>query len=171
MDVGRSAPRYHSIALLYPQSKQLQSQLSEYFIVVVRLCHQVVKFTQKSALGQFTSSLSDSELGTYQSSLALWANSIKEEVNLLMARKIEEEAKDSSRFRSRFSKGSELASYQKKLKSRLRILDRCSKYDFETTWKQIRKVGTATLYQRLGEYEDWKSRETSSTLLFTGKLG
>ena len=38
MDVGRSAPRYQSMALLYPRSKELQAYLCEYFIAVVGLC-------------------------------------------------------------------------------------------------------------------------------------
>ena len=77
MTVGRSAPRYQMMALLYPRSKNLQSHLSEYFIVVVRLCHQLLEFTQKSTLGQFASTLSHSDMKTYQSELDLWANTIK----------------------------------------------------------------------------------------------
>lgn len=43
MDVGRSAPRYQAIALLYPRSTKLQSYLTEYFIVVVGLCRYLFK--------------------------------------------------------------------------------------------------------------------------------
>ena len=84
------------MALLYPWSKNLQSHLSEYFIVVVCLCHQLLKFTQKSIFGQFASTLSNSDMKIYQSELDLWANTIKKEVNLLMAKKIEEEAEENS---------------------------------------------------------------------------
>ncbi|KAH8801365.1 hypothetical protein F5884DRAFT_512877 [Xylogone sp. PMI_703] len=51
MTVGRSAPRYQMMAILYPLSKNLQSSLCEYFIVVVDICRQLVKFTRMSALG------------------------------------------------------------------------------------------------------------------------
>ena len=44
MDVGRSAPRYQEIALLYPRSTKLQSYLTEYFIVVVSLYYYLFKF-------------------------------------------------------------------------------------------------------------------------------
>ena len=171
MTVGRSAPRYQMMALLYPRSKNLQSHLSEYFIVVVRLCHQLLKFTQKSIFGQFASTLSDSDIKTYQSELELWANTIKEEVNLLMAKKIEEEAEENSRFRALSTKFSKSVSLQQKIETNLRVLDICSIYDYETTWKQTRKVGNATLFNRNAEYQDWKDRADSCTLMYTGKLG
>src|SRR2546423_5126259 len=171
MIVGRSAPRYQMMALLYPQSKNLQSYLSEYFIVVVHLCHQLLKFTQKSILGQLTSSLSDSGMRAYQSELDVWANSIKEEVSLLMSEKIEEEARENSRFRALSNKFTESVAHRKKLKANLRVLDFCSMYDYETTWKQTRKAGNATLFNRTTEYQNWKDRSNSCTLMYTGKLG
>jgi ankyrin repeat protein len=171
MAVGRSAPRYQMMALLYPRSKNLQSHLSEYFIVVVRLCYWLLKFTQKSTLSQFASTLSDADLKTCQSELDLWASSIKEEVSLLLAKKIEEEAQESSRFRALSSKFSESVSLQQKLKRNLRVLDLCSLYDYETAWKQTRKIGNTTLLNRTTEYQDWKGQVDSCTLLYTGKLG
>jgi hypothetical protein len=153
MTVGRSAPRYQMMALLYPLSKDLQSSLSEYFIVVVRLCHQLLKFTQKSILGQLVSSLSDSDTKTYQSELDLWANSIKDEVNLLIGQKIEEEARENSRFRALSNKFSETASHHRKLKTKLRLLESCSTYDYETTWKQTQKVGNVTLFSQAIQYQ------------------
>jgi ankyrin repeat domain-containing protein 50 len=171
MTVGRSAPRYQMMALLYPRSKNLQSHLSEYFIVVVRLCHQLLKFTQKSIFGQFASTLSDSDMKIYQSELDLWANTIKEEVNLLMAKKIEEEAEENSRFRALSSKFSKSVSHQQKIETHLRLLNICSMYDHETTWKQTRKIGNVTLFNRNAKYQDWKGRADSCTLIYTGKLG
>jgi hypothetical protein len=136
MNAGRSAPRYENIALLYPRSKKLQSHLFEYFIVVVSLCHMLFRFAQKSTISQFVSSLSDSELKTYQSDLDIWANAIKEEVSILVIERIEEEAQENTRFRAFLSKGSKSTSLEQKLKTRLRVLDFCSIYDYETPWKQ-----------------------------------
>jgi ankyrin repeat protein len=171
MTAGRSAPRYQMMALLYPQSKNLQSNLTEYFIVVVRLCYQLLKFTQMSTLGQYTSSLSDSDTRKYQSELELWANATKEEVSLLMAKTIKEESQENSKFRTLSSKFSESVSLRQKLKTNLRVLDSCSMYDHETTWKQTRKIGNATLFHQIAAYQDWKGQETSCTLMYTGKLG
>ncbi|KAF2804925.1 uncharacterized protein BDZ99DRAFT_425132, partial [Mytilinidion resinicola] len=171
MTVGRSAPRYQSMAILYPRSKCLQSNLSEYFIVVVRLCHQLLKFTQKSAIRQVVSTLSDSDLKMFQSELDRWANSIKEEINFLVANQVEEEAQENFHFRVRSSKFYKSASHEQKLATNLRVLEFCSKYDQETTWKQTRKVGNTNLFSQVAEYQDWKTKDTSCTLIYTGKLG
>jgi ankyrin repeat domain-containing protein 50 len=44
-------------------------------------------------------------------------------------------------------------------------------YDYETTWKQTRKVGNATLFNQNTEYQNWKGQADSCTLIYTGKLG
>jgi hypothetical protein len=71
MEIGRSTPRYQTLALLYPRSNALQSHLSEYYIVVVHLCHKLLKFTQKSTFCQIVSTLSDSEIKATHSMLDL----------------------------------------------------------------------------------------------------
>ena len=86
-------------------------------------------------------------------------------------KKIEEEAQENSRSRALLSKLSKSASHQQKLATNLRVLDFCSKYDYETTWKQTRKVGNATLFSQAAEYQEWKSQAKSCTLIYTGKLG
>ncbi|KFY58528.1 hypothetical protein V496_06094 [Pseudogymnoascus sp. VKM F-4515 (FW-2607)] len=171
MTAGHSAPRYQMMALLYPQSKNLRSYLSEYFIVVVNLCHRLLKFTRKSALGQFASSLNDLDMKTYQSELNHWSNAIKEEVGFLMAKTIEGEAQDNSRFRALSSKRFKSVSDDQRFKANLRILESCSTYDYETTWKQTRKIGNTTLFNRIDEYKDWKDQITSCTFVYTGGLG
>jgi ankyrin repeat protein len=152
------------MALLYPRSKDLQSQVLEYFTVAVNLCHHLLDFTQKSAVRKFTSTLSDSDLKTFQSDLNHWAIAIKEETNVI-------EAQENSQFRALYSRRSKSATYQQKLATNLRVLDFCSKYDHQTTWKQTRKVGNTTLFTQFAEYQKWKDCSSSSTLLCTGKLG
>ncbi|KAM5349339.1 hypothetical protein ACJ41O_005844 [Fusarium nematophilum] len=136
MTVGRSAPRYQAMALLYPRSKKLQSYLSEYFLVVVRICHDLLKLTQKSMFAQLVSFMTESDMRSYQSDFDLWANAIKEEVNLLTTQQLQEQ----SRRLKTLSKYSKSESHRKKLENRLRILDSCSTYDYQTTWKEIRSV-------------------------------
>ncbi|KAJ6157675.1 hypothetical protein N7470_005267 [Penicillium chermesinum] len=92
MVIGRSAPRYEKLALLYPRSKDLQSFLFEYFGVVVRLCHQMLRFTQKSTIGKIGATLNDADLISFQSQLESWAKEIRDEANYLMAQRIEEQA-------------------------------------------------------------------------------
>ena len=171
MSVGRSAPRYQEIAELYPRCKDLQSYMFEYFIVVVRLCHQCLRFTQKSALGQFTSTLIDSEMRTYQSELDSWAKSIKEAVFLQIAKTMEAEAQGNSHIRTVSKKIFESTSSRQKVKLKRQLLELCSKFDYDAAWKQTRKVGNATLFHEAAEYQAWKGRADSCTLVCLGKLG
>jgi hypothetical protein len=78
--------------------------VSEYFIVVVDLCHRMSKITQMSAFGKFTSTLSDADLKAFESRLNLWASSIKKQESVLVATVIEEEAQENSKIRSLSSK-------------------------------------------------------------------
>jgi len=171
MNIGRSAPRYERMALLYPHSIRLQSHLAEYFVVVVSFCHQIWKFAQKPALSKFVSALGDFDLKTYQSDMENWANAIKEEVSMLMAQEVHEKGYELGRIKSLVMGGLGFASAQQKLQKRLRVLDLCSTYDFQTTWKQIRKIGNSSLFSRCDEYKKWRGQANSSTLIYVGKLG
>ncbi|KAK0713298.1 hypothetical protein B0T26DRAFT_804145 [Lasiosphaeria miniovina] len=167
MVAGYSAPRYQQIALLYPRSKDLQSQLSEYFIVIVRFCHHLLDMSKKSIFGQLLSFPSDSGLKSYQSDLDQWANAMREEVRLLMARNFEEQ---SSGLKS-LIQFSESQPHRQRQKARLRVLEACSTYDHQTTWKEIRKAGTTTPFSRMSAYQQWKTGPESCTLACRGKLG
>jgi hypothetical protein len=167
MNVGRSAPRYQAMALLYPRSKKLQSHLSEYFLVVVRICHNLLKLTRKSMFAQLVSFMTESDLSSYQSDFDLWANAIKEEVNLLTVQQLQQQ----SRHLKSLYKSSESESHRKKFENLLRILDSCSTYDYQTTWKEIRRCGNTSWFTLQREYQDWKVRSESCTLLYLGKLG
>jgi len=171
MDIGRSAPRYQTMALLYPQSKRFQANLVEYFIVVVGFCHQIWKFAQKSAINRFVSALSDSDLRTYQSNLENWANAIKDEANLLMAKKVHEDGHEIAGIKALVTKGLGFVSYQRDLQTKFRVLDLCSTYDFQMTWKQTRKIGHCSLYSQCNDYQSWRSQASSLTLIYIGKLG
>ncbi|KAJ6018964.1 hypothetical protein N7522_001031 [Penicillium canescens] len=171
MEVGRLAPRHERMALLYPRSKDLQSCMCEYFIVVVNLCHKLLKFTQKSSLAQFKASVADGDLKTSQSNLELWATRIRVEVQMLMAEAITDEAVKNSNFRD-FSKTlSKSSSYKRQLNMYLKMLDFCSMYDHTVTWKQNRKAGTTRLFCDSAEYKDWKDQSGSVTLVYTASLG
>jgi ankyrin repeat protein len=164
MKVGCSAPRYQTIALLYPRSRKLQSYLSEYFIVVVGLCRYLFKFGQKSAVQQFASSLSDTHLDTFRADLDRWAILIKEQMDV-------SEAEESSGSRALTRDMFKSASYQQRHATNMLVLDFCSTYDHEIAWKQIRKAGNTSLHTEQAEYQQWKDSSRSSTLLYTGKLG
>ncbi|RMZ67759.1 hypothetical protein GMOD_00010145 [Pyrenophora seminiperda CCB06] len=164
MDIGRSAPRNQAMALLYLRSKKLQTYLSEYFIVVVDLCRHLFKFGQKSTVQQFASTPNDSHLKTFRTELDQWANSIREEMHL-------NEAQENSGVRALARKVFKSASYEQKLATNLRVLDFCSTYNHQTTWKQTRKAGNASFFMQRAEYQEWKAWSDPCTLMYTGKLG
>lgn len=155
------------MALLYPQSADLKSSMSEYFTVIVHLCQKLYKATQKSTLGSYFAFLGDLDLKEHETRLQLWADCIQDEVTLLTARNVNEQAVI---LRS-MSKSSEYESRWRRLQNRLLALNACSTYDHEATWKEIRKCGNSTLLAQLDQYSEWKIETTSSTLLCTGKLG
>ncbi|KAF9770549.1 hypothetical protein IL306_011888 [Fusarium sp. DS 682] len=155
------------MALLYPRSKKLQLHLSEYFLVVVCIYYDLLKLMRKSMFAQFASFITESDMTSYQADFELWANAIKEEVNLLMAQQLQEQ----SRRIELLSKYSETESHRKKLENHLCTLDSCSTYDYQTTWKEIRRRGNTSWFTLQREYQEWKVRSESCTLLYSGKLG
>ncbi|KAK0667584.1 hypothetical protein QBC41DRAFT_134680 [Cercophora samala] len=163
MNIGRSCPRYHEMTLLYPQSRSLRSNMCEYFTVIVRLCHQFLNFTKLSSIQQMKFFLTDQQMKGVQGELGKWAVSIKEEVTLLGHQSIEEQ-------------GSRLKAFMKSDKARqsekakIRVLNHLSRYDYQSTWKELRKAGSTTLLQNSSPYQSWKSSEVS-TLICLGKLG
>ncbi|KAF5547572.1 heterokaryon incompatibility protein het-E-1 [Fusarium phyllophilum] len=172
MSIGRNAPRYQAMAAIYPKSKNLQRYLCEYFIIVTRLCFQSISWTRKSAFGRLSTSISDPDMKEFQSELETWSSSIKEEANLLLNQKIDEEAKENAKFRSLATFLSESSSHQKRIKTCARFLQACSQYDYRITWKQTRKSGTTRLLESFFEYQQWKSDQSSyDSVLFRGKLG
>jgi hypothetical protein len=171
MEIGRTSPRHQDLALVFPRSKDLKAYMNEYFIIVVRFCHDVLRFAQKSALRQITASLGGDKTPTFQSELRHWADQVKQEVSLLVARRVEEEAAENSLFRLASKKFSQSAAEQQKLATRLRILNECSRYDHRTAWKQIRKIGNTSTFTRCDQYKEWNNLQESRVLLYVGKLG
>ncbi|KAJ6102902.1 hypothetical protein N7486_005329 [Penicillium sp. IBT 16267x] len=177
MVAGRSAPRYEKMAILYPCSKNLQSYMCDYFIILVQICHKILRFTQKSTLGQLKAALEEGELKSFQLDLERWAGNIKEEVTLLMAEKIQDEAVKTSKFQSALWKKitkSDDDMLQAKIDARLHVLNFCSQFNHTVIWKQTRKAGTTTLFRDSPEYIAWKDPALSCiscSLVYTGKLG
>ncbi|KAK0621668.1 hypothetical protein B0T17DRAFT_299547 [Bombardia bombarda] len=173
MEIGQTAPRHKQLALLYPSSKRLQSDLIEYFIIIVELCHHL--FQSESLLGQIKSRLKlalvDPELKNIKDQLDKWANSIDREISFLIAQRVEDEARENSNFRSLWTHVSESEKKRKRMKARLAWLGMCSEYDYERERKRIRKQGNTTFFLQEAAYENWKNRNGSTTLMCRGILG
>lgn len=167
MNVGRSAPRYELLHQLYPRSKALRSHLSEYFIVVVRICHHLLKMTKKSRIEQLVAFPSDADLKSHETELESISSLIKEEVTLLMGQEVREQ---SSRIKA-IQRLADADTHRQRQDTYVRVLNACSTYDYETTWKETRKLGKTSLFQQATEYKEWKSSADSATLVCAGKLG
>ena len=188
MNLGLSSPRFESYALLYPTSKSLQKELCNYYSVVISLCMKVILFVRKSAVKQIASALRkpfDDEFGTFQRDLNRLSTAVKEEVSLaakqqqsLESINAAGERKENSLFRAsgavfRRETATHLGQAMKWRESRIKsqFLNSCSTYNFETTLNQARKKGVSTWIFKYDEYQQWKSKSFSSTLLCSGIVG
>ena len=171
MNIGQSAPKYEELAHLYAESKLLQIHLQEYFIIVVHLCHYVLQCSQQTSIGQFITSLSESKLNGFQTKLYHRGQFIKDEIVAITMSLVKDESSKSDRFRNWYLGDSKNTKYRRKMRLRAKLLERCSKYDYESSWKQLRKAGTARFFTDIPGYQEWKSSKSPETLLWAGKIG
>ncbi|KAI0179470.1 hypothetical protein GGR52DRAFT_536342 [Hypoxylon sp. FL1284] len=164
MRVGLSAPRYHEMASLFPQSKTLQELTAQYFVTVVQICHDVVKLCQASFIGQVKAFIQDRNIAEYESQVTNNTNAINEQLRL-------EEMKKASAAYSIIQSLSISGTRHRTLQSHVRLLDQCSIYPYRAAWKRIRKQGNATWAYEQTSYKEWLDQHASSSLLLRGKLG
>lgn len=171
MEIGHSSPRYDDLALLYSCSDRIKRGLSEYFIIVVKICEQFVDYSEKSKheFIQLTNSAFDTRLRQSEVDLKQYAAYIKEEVDSLNTKTLLYESPESSRLRALIDRKVRERDSQK-LKRRLDYLSACTDYDHETPWKQARKRGNTMWFATEKAYMEFKSCEHSSILVLTGKL-
>ncbi|XXH04138.1 hypothetical protein Hte_010551 [Hypoxylon texense] len=165
MRVGLSAPRYHEMASLFPQSKPLQALMAQYFTTIIRICYDTVRLCQKSFLGQMKAFFQDGNIAEYESQIADNTNAIREQLQI-------EKMKNATAVYSMLQSLTVSGTRRKALQSHLQLLDQCSTYPYyRTAWKRIRKQGNATWAYEQAAYKTWLDQDISSSLLFRGKLG
>lgn len=178
LDIGRSAPRYQNLGLIYPQSSGLQKIICEYFTVLVQLCTKSVQFMRRNGLNRLLATTMrsfDSEFGSHVKKLDSLGMEIKESVMVLSAKTQQDEVRENSLFRSLLlSKLDKNEETRRKLAVKLSILDKCSTYDFESSWRQMRKKGNSSWIFGTPQYKNWRDIPyvgANSALLCLGKLG
>ena len=89
-----------------------------------------------------------------------------------------QERNESSRFRLsgyKFQKAmnsqQEEAKKRRQRKAKYGLLDACSTYNHETAFTQARKKGSSIWIFQTSEYQEWKTKRSSSTLLCSGTVG
>ena len=148
----------------------------------MNLCKQATLFVRKPFFSQFPSSILSpfaSEFEHFTTELNELAVAIRDEVLLASNRMQNEEAQKNSSFRTIATKFSETlmreiqrARHLRNEKLRLRLLDACSTYNHQTTWKQARKRGTVAWFFETTEYKQWSQGPRSHNNLWcTGILG
>ena len=188
MSIGRTCPRHKELTLLFPKSRDLQSSTCNYFVVVVRLCKDVVIFSRQSFLSQLAHTIAkpfEAKFSVYQSELQKLAALVKDEVLIAskqiqvfeaQAQALERKAAFSSRqlsnvFREQVSQDLAEAKVWRRNLMITRLLDTCSTFDHRRAWKQSRKLGTSAWIFDTEEYALWQSKSESRVLSLTGKLG
>ncbi len=188
MNVGLSAPRYEKYALLYPTSASLRRELCNYFSVVINLCKNAVLFVRKPFVSQALNVLRkpfDDEFGIFKKDLLQFGESVKDEVSLAAKQQqsldsIEEarERRENSLFRRTGALFQQEAAHQldeskkvRELRFRTRFLNSCTTYNHETALSQARRKGASSWIFNTKEYKEWKSSNSSSTLLCSGIVG
>ncbi|KAJ5266574.1 NACHT nucleoside triphosphatase [Penicillium angulare] len=159
------------MAALFHHSRDLQLAVSEYFIVVVRVCSDMLQFTKMSSLKRVASYVSDKILIEYQMELQSWGEVIRDELQIERAKKRQQEEAANSKSRNILGELFQSSSNQEKFQAKQQILDFCSQFEYMTTWKQSRRMGNTKLFRDCESYKAWKSDQSCSTLVYTGKLG
>ncbi|KAK5651673.1 hypothetical protein OQA88_11739 [Cercophora sp. LCS_1] len=172
MEIGRSAPRHNSLAILYPRSKRLQNAVCEYFILVVEICRKLLHEAAKNTLRAWVSAVfADHALKEMKHDLEQWAQTIDREVAFLMTETVEQEAKTNSLSRVLTSAATEAKERRRTAENRLRWLRACSEYQHAAAWIRTRKEGNAAWFLKDSSYCRFKGRASSCTLVCAGKLG
>ena len=153
MKIGTSAPIYRNMANLYKESTDLQTKLAEYFILVVEICHEVLKYSQTTAFQKYLTSLSNVVSGKC-SKLEAWATLIKEEVSLLMAINLQAATEDNRKHHGLSKQTIDQAELRRRSKLKQEALNTASRHDHDLVWKQIRKAGTTLLFEKDPKYID-----------------
>lgn len=158
MKLGTSWELHNDFSQIFPQSKELQTFLCEYLIVLMRLCRKAVLFSNKSFAGQVWSSLGatfDSEFKPLQEEMNNWGLLIQcKTQQLAMANVV-----DADKLRRR------------DYKQRTLHLLSPNQPQHITTWRRHRRKGDCKWVYQTAAYKSWIAEDTSSPLCISGKLG
>lgn len=160
MHMGQVETHLEELALLYLRSRWLQASLCEFFIVVVQICHNVLKYSQKSYPAQLVSKMSDGDIKRFQTELEMRTIEVKKAVDFLRENTLTvlTETPTFLQRRQYFQQDSD-------------ILNACSTFDYQTLWEKTRQSGKTARYKEFIEYDLWKWGGSSGTLVVSGKLG
>ncbi|KAL8944837.1 MAG: hypothetical protein Q9211_000444 [Gyalolechia sp. 1 TL-2023] len=179
MDLGKQCPRISTLSALYP-SDGLQKALCDYYAAIIRLCKHITLYLRKPAYTRLLPVSYEQEFGSFEKEIRKSSEETHAEVSLasMQAQKQESElqAQDRSEARNhrkilgKLSKSFHQSNAEgkairlevdrrKSRKRKLQALDSLSTYDYQSTYKQIRKEcvpGTSTWILQDAQFKAWK---------------
>jgi hypothetical protein len=162
--IGRSSTTLEKQVLLFPESRQLQDQIFEYLIVIVKFCRAVVSFSKKSFIGQIMAPMSslDKEFRDVERDLDIWAAHIRTTLDYLSSRIQIDTVKSVSH----------VGQNQAQVVLQDFWADLCPiQAKFDMKWRRERKRGSVRWVFEEEAFKNWRSSPTSSGICTTGKLG
>ncbi len=124
MTIGMTAPRYEEMIALRQNSKVFRTLGLDYFILVMRLCHEVVTICNRSTLSQLQSLFKNVDITTYKTRFLNCSNSIKAHLYL-------EEVQENSEARELSLRLSSAELHRRRLAARVSLLEACSSFDYQ----------------------------------------
>lgn len=152
MMISRDMPINQEMERIYPNSRALQAALCEYSILVIQLCCDIIKFLGKNTASQVVKSVifpfDSSAFSEHKAKIRAQSKAIRRIMTCASQTDVREtaqltvqlkrEVEDLLRIQSRQAK--EFKQRQLKI-ARTRLLDACSIYNYEISYKQARAKG------------------------------
>lgn len=167
--MGQVNRHLRDVADHFENSHRLRTLICEYHVAVVKFCTVLVKHTERNPLGRFVYSLNASVLTDFQTAIKEQGTAVQQEITILMAREVRDNLQSSSALKNIAVGQGQRAQRQRTATVKRAVLDHCSVYDYENSWRQIRKAGVATVQR--GDFIKWRQEQGRATLLVIGKLG
>ena len=165
MAIGRSTPQFENLNLdpLHSLSERLQTSLVEYYISVVRACHKIYKVSRSPV----NILLLSKSTYTFRTELEQRILVIRHElfIQTMRAQKLSQESVRSLAMRNVVFDG------KKATLLRTKLNHSCSRFDYQTPWKEIRKKGNTNVFLRTADYAAWRDGSLSSTMVYVGIPG
>jgi hypothetical protein len=179
MKLGRATCIQQDLVGLFPECRELHAFMCEYLILILTFCRRIVAISNKSAVLQWTSTVSSSltsEFKSVETNLGIWStlieqlvNRLNTEMNLGTGRAVERANHVLSRWISKEHRQKKGAS----VRTKKRILDLLcpEQREFEHNWRHERRKGNTNWILRTQEFGSWRDSTQSSVLWVTGSLG
>ncbi|KAL8991816.1 MAG: hypothetical protein Q9169_007626 [Polycauliona sp. 2 TL-2023] len=178
MNLGRQCPRINRLGTLYP-SNGLREALCNYYATIIRLCKHIMQFLRKPAINRLLFVSFDQEFGPFENEIRQFGQEIEFEASLASKQAQKQESELQARERSRAGISRRLIvqmrddldrrtaedqilrqklDRRKLRKSKFQTLDRLSSYDYQRTYRQIRKEcipGTSNWILEDSKFQEW----------------